>query len=244
MKPISSLITQSQTTESKKTGTQLGGCGSVNPSNSLQIAEWLATKAPTDMDKAAVSRAHMHGVTLEVKYEGRYPNNGSSYQVAVGCNIHGTSEQRREALTSLQNFQQPAPQRAIEGWLVELSAITAGKGPDGVDADILLTAYSSRLSTYPADIVRDVLLGKAWKWFPTWEELEKLCEAKASPRRHMIAALSKPPVDPEPKTRPATQEEKDRIQALVDEMFPQKPRAEREAAVSELMKGNCMKESK
>ncbi len=244
MKPVSSLITQNPTTESKRTGTQLGECGYANPRNSMQIAEWLATKAPADMDKAAVSRAHMHGVTLEVKYEGRYPNNGPSYQVAVGCDIHGTSEQRREALTSLQNFQQPAPQRAIEGWLVELSAITAGKGPDGVDADILLTAYSSRLSTYPADIVRDVLLGKAWKWFPTWEELEKLCEAKTSPRRHMIAALSKPPVDPEPKTRPATQEEKDRIQALVDEMFPQKPRAEREAAVSELMKGNCMKESK
>lgn len=194
------------------------------------------------MDKAAVSRAHTHGVTLAVKYEGRYPNGGPSYQVAVGCDIHGTSEQRREALASLQNFQHPAPQRTIEGWLVELSAITAGKGPDGVDADILLTAYSSRLSTYPADVVRDALLVKSWKWFPTWDELEKICEAKSSPRRHMIAALQKPPEDPEPKTRPATRDEKDRIQALVDEMFPQKPRAEREAAVSEVLKGNCMKE--
>lgn len=193
------------------------------------------------MDKAAVSRALTHGVTLGVRYEGRYPNNAPSYQVAVGCDINGTSEQRNQALDSLQGFQQSAPQRAIEGWLVELSAITAGKGPDGVDADILLTAYSSRLSTYPADIVRDVLLGKTWKWFPTWEELEKICEAKSSPRRHMIAALSKPPLDPEPKTRPATQGERDRIQSLVDEMFPMKSKAERELAVSEALKGDCMK---
>ena len=213
--------------------------------NSSEIAEWLAKHTPADMDKAAVSRARSHGVNLEVKFEGRYPigPNGEylpSYEVAVGCHIHGTTAQREAAIEDLKKFQTPAHIPQIERWLAELSVLTAGRGTDGIAAEIQLTAYSSRLAQYPADVVRHALLQHSWKWFPSWAELERLCEAKASPRRHMIAALSQPAPDPEPKRRPPTNEERARIQAMVDEMFPRQSRKDREAAVDIALRGDCM----
>lgn len=222
-------------------GERHGETGSIAlAGDTSKIAEWLATKAPTDTDKAAVSRARSHGVTLEVEYRGMYPENAPSYTLAIGCSVNGAEEQRNAALADLRNFQEPAPIRVIEGWLAELSVLTAGRGPDGISAEAMLTAYSSRLSKYPADVVRHALFKESWKWFPTWCDLEKVCESKSSPRRHMIAELSKPPAEPEPQRRPATQEEQGRIQALIDEKFPTMPKAQREAAVNEVLKGDCM----
>lgn len=184
-------------------------------------------------------------MNLTVKTEGRYPTgaNGEhlpSYSVAVGCAVDGTAEQREAARADLVNFMTPAQTRKIEHWLAELSLLTAGRGKEGLDAELMVNAYASRLAAYPADVVRHALLVKTWKWFPSWDELERVCEAKAGPRRHMIAALSQPVPDTEPKRRPPTQEERERVQALVDEMFPQRPKQEREAAVDIALRGNCM----
>ena len=197
------------------------------------------------MDKAAVLRASSHGVSLEVKTQSRFPTgaNGEylpSYEVATGCRVHGTTEQRLAAKADLENFLVPAPVRQIEQWLAELSVITAGRGREGFDAELMVTAYSSRLAQFPADIARHALLAKTWKWFPTWDELERVCKSKAGPRLHMIAALSQPEPDPEPVRRPPTQEERDRIAALVAEQFPSVPQAWRDAAVKDATAGDCM----
>jgi hypothetical protein len=200
------------------------------------------------MDKAAVSRASSHNVALTVRYEGRYPTaaNGErlpSYQVAVACDAHGSDDDRRRALADLVNFTTPAPHRVIEEWIAELSVISASRGKDEMELGLMLNAYVSRLSLYPADVVRDALLVKPWKWFPTWDELRSYCEAKAGPRRHMIAALQAPAPDPEPSYRAPTQAERDRVQALVDEMFPRASEFDRTRAVNEALKGDCMKDA-
>lgn len=192
------------------------------------------------MDKAAESRALSHGVELRIKYQSRFPKSGGSYDIAVGCDIRGTEAQRRAAVADLVGFQTPAENDHIEDWLAELSVITAGRGPDGISAELLVNAYSSRLRQFPADVVRWALLVKTWKWFPTWEELEGLCKAKASPRRHMIAAMSALPPPPEPVNRPPTEEEREAIQKMIDEMFPTKTAEDRKAAVDEALKGDCM----
>ncbi len=181
-----------------------------------------------------------------MKYEGRYPSgpNGErlpSYQVAVGCEVHGDAVAVQEALDDLRNFMTPAPIRSIEAWLAELSVLTAGRGREGLDAELLVSAYTGRLSQYPADVARHVLLGKSWKWFPSWDELEKLCEAMASPRRHMIAALERGPVEPEKPRQEPTQEERDRIDALVKEMFPKASKEWREAAAHEAAKPDYLR---
>lgn len=176
------------------------------------------------MDKAAVSRAKSHGVDLEVKYEGRFPSgpNGErlpSYFVATGCHVTGDEAQREKALDVLEKLQQPPEVRQIEEWLAELSVLTAGRSRSGVEAGLLLNAYSSRLAKFPTDVVKYALLTKTWRWFPTWDELEKECRSKASPRRQMIAALKQPPETVREYRKP-TEEERQRIQEMVNKRFP------------------------
>lgn len=244
MKPISSVITITQEAPRSKIGTQ-GGERGLQTQSSSAIAAWLAKHSPADMDRAAVSRASQHNVDLAVRLEGRYPTgpNGErlpSYDVAVGCDIGGTTENRAAAKADLEKFMTPAPIREIEGWLAELSVISASRKREGVESALMLTAYSSRLAQYPADVVRYALLERSWSFWPTWDELRRVCEAKASPRRHMIAALSMPEPDPQPERRASTQEEKDRIAAMVAEQFPHIPQGWKDRAVEEVTKGKCI----
>jgi len=116
----------------------------------------------------------------------------------------------------------PAPLRDIEGWLARLSVVVAKRKDDAFSEELRVVEYASRLSRYPADVVHSILLGTTWRFFPTWAELERLAEAMTSPRRCMIAALERGPTPPPLERRAATEEEKARIQALVDEMFPQR----------------------
>jgi hypothetical protein len=198
------------------------------------------------MDKAAVSRASQHGVGLRVKYEGRYPTgpNGErlpSYVVATACEI-GPGGDIDAALADLQNFMTPAPIRQIEAWLAELSVLVAKRQGDEMEEGLRLTAYASRLSRYPADVARTVTVGSSYKFWPTWDEMEKRCEALTSPRRQMISALERGPNPPEPKYRPPTDEERARIQDLIDALFPSEPAEERNRAVDIALSGNCIKE--
>ena len=122
-----------------------------------------------------------------------------------------------------------------------MSVITAGRGPDGISAELLVTAYSSRLKAYPADVVRWALLTKTWKWFPTWDELDAVCKAKASPRRQMIAALSKPFSEQEPEFVAPTDEEKKRMADLIAEKFPGASKQWQDAALREMEKPDYLK---
>lgn len=91
-----------------------------------------------------------------------------------------------------QRYMAPAPGQVIEAWLAELDAITARRPDDEVTAAVRLRAYTNRLSEYPADIARHALLGRTWRFFPTWEELRAICEQEMAERRAMVAALDRP----------------------------------------------------
>ena len=194
------------------------------------IAAWLAKQSPADMDKAAVSRALQHGVGLQVRYEGRFPTgpNGErlpSYMVAVNCEVSPGGD-HSAALADLRNFMTPAPLREIEAWLAILSVTVAKRRDDEFTETLRLTTYANRLSRYPADVAHAVT-GATYTFWPTWEELEKRCEALTGPRRQMIAALERGPEPQKPKPRPATAEERAKVQALVDELFPSKKETEK-----------------
>lgn len=198
------------------------------------------------MDAAAVSRASSHGVGLTVRYEHRFPTgpNGESlpsYAVAVGCGVAGDGESIAAALADLRNFMTPAPARQIEAWLAELSVLAPKRQDDEFTEELRLVSYASRLSRYPADVVRDVLLGRAHRFFPSWFELERLCNAATGPRKQMIAALERGPARQDPPRRPPTDEEKERIRSLVNELFPMRSQEMRDAAIDEMTKGDCMR---
>lgn len=247
MKPISSAITITPKDQHSKTGTQPGERGLATHESSQQIAMWLGRQSPADMNQAALSRASSHGVGLKVKYKSMFPSghNGErlpSYDIAVACGISLEGD-HAAALEDLRNFMTPAPKHMIEEWIARLSVTCAKRRDDQFSEELRVVEYASRLSRYPADVARSALLDVSYQFFPTWAELEARCEALAAPRNCMISALERGPEKPDPKRRPPTQEEKDRIQALVDEMFPSISAADRKAAVEEVTKGNCMSDN-
>lgn len=97
---------------------------------------------------------------------------------------------RASALAELQHFMAPAPPRAVERWLVELSLITSRRQDDTDTEALRLAAYSDRLAAYPADVVREVLLVMVWRWWPSWAELKPECDKLAGPRRRVQNALA------------------------------------------------------
>ena len=199
------------------------------------------------MDKVAVSRARQHGVGLVVRYEGRYPSDKDgnplpSYSLAVGCSVAvDEPEKLQDAICDMRNFMTPAPARQVEGRLAELSVIVAKRQDDDLNESLRLEAYASRLCRYPADVARAVLLGRSYKFWPTWQELEIECNRLTAPRKNMLMALenwTEPKHEPE--RRSATEEEKARVAAMVSEMFPRVSQEWRDAAVAEAMAGRCM----
>lgn len=128
----------------------------------------------------------------------------------------------------------------IEEWIARLSVTCAKRKDDSFSEELRVIEYASRLSRYPADVAKHVLLHQTYQFFPTWAELETRCEALTGPRRQMISALERGPEPPEPKRRPPTQDEKARIRSLIDEMFPHRSAGERKAGIDEVLKGDCM----
>ena len=245
MKQIGSITTTSLREASSAIGTPLGEHGLATPENSRRVAEWLARQRPADMDNAAVSRVSQHGVGLKVKFEYRFPTgpngeNMASYVVAVGCDVQGNASGLAAAIADLKNFMTPASIRTIEVWLGELSVLVVRSKDDDFGDALRLSAYSGRLARYPADVVRAVLMEGRYKFWPTWDELAKRCDAMTSPRAFMISAMERGLTPTEPHRRAPTDEERARVQSLVDEMFPGRSQDMRNAAVAEAMKGECM----
>jgi hypothetical protein len=211
MKPNSSKTTTSQKALVSSIGTQDGGHGSETP-ESLAIAAWLARRTPEEVDQAAVWRASQHGIEVFFQY--------SYYDMSVrACDIQGDAD-RSAVAAELAGFLTPAPVRVIEGWLAELSVITARRQGDQEEEELRLAAYASRLARYPADVARYVCLGKTWKFWPTWAEMEEICTAKVSARRRLLIELEgrpEPAIDERPMP---TAEERERIQELVNQLFP------------------------
>jgi hypothetical protein len=247
MKPIGSATTTILSRAATGIGTQHGAHGSVTPYDTEKAAAWLAAQEPDTVDSAAALRASSRGVELRVVKSGHAVYDGNGNQTgfvtyARGCEVSGDEASRQLALDDLIKFSTPAPVHAVEEWLAELSVIVARRGDDQFGDELRLSAYVARLGRYPADVVKHALLRHRWKFWPTWTELEDVCERMFSPRKHMMAALRSGPKQREPEWRKATDEEKRRAQDLVDAMFPSKTPEERKAAVDEAMKGYCMKD--
>lgn len=85
----------------------------------------------------------------------------------------------------------PANAAQIEPWLAELSVIAPSRAADPATDELRMTAYATRLSAYPPDVVHAALLGTTWRFFPSWAELEDACEQAVAPRRAMEAEIER-----------------------------------------------------
>lgn len=121
------------------------------------------------------------------------------YEIVTGCEVGGSIGQAENMARLVREKMKPAPKRAIEEWLAELSVIVAKRQDDEFTEGLRLEAYSSRLAQYPADVAKDAVLGRSWRFWPTWAELEKVCDVLVAPRKAMLEALEKTrPFEPPP----------------------------------------------
>lgn len=113
----------------------------------------------------------------------------------------------------------PAPERAIQEWLAELQVITVPTREDQIAGQLKLRAYTSRLSTYPADVVRAVLLGWRGRYFPAWGELADELDRRCAPRNTMLSRLrwAAYATDEEIERPQITEESKARVREMVAE---------------------------
>lgn len=131
----------------------------------------------------------------------------------------------------------PAPASQIEHWLAELDALTIPRKGDTVDAGMRLAAYTRRLSGFPADVVRHVLLEQTWKFWPTWEELSAALDRWTAPRRVAAShlrkadeAASRPrPAPFEPPSEEAKARAQQAVDALSEAVMNREPSEDREA---------------
>lgn len=166
----------------------------VSPQDTARVRAYLGSHKPQDVDKAAVLRASQLGVGLAVKFDYRFPKDerGNSLPLVTlvkGVTVSGSAQARADTVAAIRRLEINAEPREVEGWLAELSVITARRADDEFSETLRLEAYASRLRRYPADVAREAVLGRSWKFWPAWSELETVCDQLAAPRRAMIRAL-------------------------------------------------------
>lgn len=191
MRHPSSETSTSPREASSATGTQLGERGLATSENS-RAAAWLARQRPQDVDRAALLRASSLNAGLAVQMIEGLP---------IKVSVTGEAAARRDAVNALAGFMTSAPKGQIEEWLAELSVITRRRQDDDITETLRLSAYSSRLSDYPADVAREALLKHKWLFFPAWAELQDVCDRLAAPRRAMLWHLENAPQAQEPDER-------------------------------------------
>jgi hypothetical protein len=143
------------------------------------------------------SRLSSLNVTLkaETGFVGVYDKSGAvigSKVVDKGITFTGnpTPQQCQEAIREIEASLAPAPERTIQAWIAELDAVTVSQKGDEASIHVKLAAYTRRMSEIPEDIAERVLVGKSWKWFPTWYEIEEITAPLIEQREMMIRKLS------------------------------------------------------
>ena len=215
MKRISSETIISHAGVLSRTGTQLGEPGSAIQDN-LRIVNWLASRTPYQVEKALVSRASSRSVGLDVIYDHRFPRDGKGNSLPVqsvckAVKVSGSPEDIEAVRQDFIKAMQPATDDMIEGWLAELSVITAKRNDDEFSETLRIGAYVARLRRYPADVVYDVLFRKTHKFFPSWSDLQGDLELMTAPRRMVIDTLERRQQEPEPEAQRCSREAAEKI---------------------------------
>lgn len=162
------------------------------------IAHRLAEHSVAETNSLLVSSARQHGVSLtertdwRVSYEKPDGTIVPAGIVKAGWVAEAATPAELDAVERKVLTGMAPPERdQVAMWIAELSVITARREDDHATESLRLAAYVSRLRDYPADVVREALLTRRWKFFPTWSELGMVCDDLVKPRRDMLASLER-----------------------------------------------------
>lgn len=212
----------------------LDGAGG-SPLATREVVEWLTAHTPEQTDSEIQLRLSSRGVSSHVRMKGMYPENAPAYDIVASCEVSGDPAVIRDQIGSVERLLAPPSIRQTEAWLAELATLTASRARDGFDLELMVSAYSNRLASFPADVVKHALTAWPWKWFPTWAELEPVCKRLAARRLMLLEALRRGPTPPEQEWRTPTPEERQRMADLIAEKFPSVNPKWREAALDRVV---------
>lgn len=155
----------------------------------------LAAATPDQVNNSLASLARQCGVELNVRkdYKAEYDRHGAfiDYKETgrVVALVDGKPENIEAMASRIVGAFDPASDDLIEEWLAELSLLSPRRA-DGDGNDLLrIEAYARRLREYPADVAREALLGRVWRFWPSWAELHDVCEELTAQRRAVRDAL-------------------------------------------------------
>lgn len=147
-----------------------------------------------------VSRVQSLGVGLRVapELQGRYGKGGDWLGYVptgrtictVDAKIGGVSG-IVAAIAEIEKFMLPAPETLLEDWLATCGLRTVKREEESWIEDARLREYVRLLSGFPADAVREAVLGRAWHFFPSWGELRAVLDEVLAPRLAMKAGLER-----------------------------------------------------
>lgn len=103
----------------------------------------------------------------------------------------GKPEQVAALMDRIEGAFAPATVEQIELWLAELDQIAPRRAASNADDDLRLRAYTERLLAFPADVAREALLGRLWRFWPSWAELHDVCEELTAQRRAVRTELER-----------------------------------------------------
>lgn len=181
-------------------------------------AERLAERRPRETQKMLTELLERsHGVALAV----RSGLNGPTVEVRLVPGMKPNLEAARKVVRASMST---CTEDQAETWLAEMCLITPTKQKDEITMDLWTTAMVKRVVQYPADIVREALTVRRWKFVPSWDELATVLDDLVAPRiialNRIEAAIKAPPEPPPP--RP-TELERRRAQKAVDEYMRRVP---------------------
>lgn len=126
---------------------------------------------------------------MRVNHRLEYPKEGGFRRIPNGVVVRGPALEG-DQLRQAARFMTPAAQSTLEGWIAELAVIAPRRADEEFTGALKLQAYASRLKQYPADVANEALRNHPWKFFPSWFELEEVCERLSKHRGEMVAAAA------------------------------------------------------
>lgn len=158
-------------------------------------AQRLASSTPAQVNNSLASLAQQCGVSLRVSrdMEAKYDRNGvflgyepNGQTLAI---VKGDAAAIDAMLDRIDGAFAPADESQIAVWLAELDAIAPSRAQSAANDDLRLQAYVSRLRDYPADVAKEALLARAWRFFPSWAEVKEACDELVKHRTAVRDAL-------------------------------------------------------
>ena len=161
-----------------------------------KAANLLSKMKPEGVTDLAIRIGREEGITVRPEYKTYYPTDEKgnplpSYRICevVLFSADVTNQQRRRLLSRLEKLNCPTPSDMFETWLAELSYTVIRRPGSEVDELGKAAAYASRLTEYPADVIKYVLTEHPWKYWPAWVEMKEICDRQVITRRAMTHKL-------------------------------------------------------